>query len=193
MGSFRYLFQVVLFSVLPFTSLSGTDPQKSTELKMKSIEMNRWPPSRAISFSDSELLALGMAQISRDAPGAVSRPALKLNTRGGVASAVVDFDRLQKLSRSGSGASTWLMSKLLTGQHDVSVAVEITSAKGLMTVHPTGVNIGGATATGATLDFLIDHVVLSYYPQAVINRPFPLSNNVDRVTLTSTGATVYRK
>jgi hypothetical protein len=193
MGSFRYLFQLLLFSALPFTSLSGTDPHKSAELKIKSIEMNRWPPSRAIFFSDSELLTLGMAEISRDAPGAVSRPSLKLHTGGGVASAVVDFDRLQKLSRTGAGGSNWLMSKLLAGQHDVSVSVEIASANGLMTVHPTEVNIGGAVASGSMLDFLVNHLVMAYYPQAVINRPFRLSSNLDRVTVTPAGAMVYRK
>jgi hypothetical protein len=193
MGSFRYLFQLVLFSALPFTLLSGADPQKSAELKLKSIEMNRWPSSRAISFSASELLALGMSELSRDAPGAVSRPSLKLQTGGGVTSAVVDFDRLQKLSHSGSSGTNWLMSKLLTGQRDVSVSVEITSAKGLMTVHPTEVTIGGAAARGAMLDFLINHLVLAYYPQAVINRPFRLSNNLDRVSVTPGGVTVYRK
>lgn len=174
-------------------SFSGTDPQKSAELKIKSIEINRWPPGRAIFFSDTELVALGMSELSRDAPGAVSRPSLKLHTGGGIASAVVDFDRLQKLSRTGSSGSNWLMSRLLAGQHEVSVSVEIESAKGLMTVHPTEVDIGGAKASGAMLEFLINHLVTPYYPQAVINRPFRLSNNVDRVTVSPAGATVYRK
>jgi hypothetical protein len=193
MGSFRYLFQLVVFSGLPFMLLSGTDSQKSADLKIKSIEMNHWPRSRAIFFSDSELVTLGMSELSRDAPGAVSRPSLKLHVGGGVVSAVMDFDRLQKLSRSGSSGSNWLMSRLLAGQHDVSVSVEITSAKGLMTVHPTEVDIGGVKASGTMLDFLINHLVMPYYPQAVINRPFRLSNNLDRVTVSPAGATVYRK
>jgi hypothetical protein len=193
MGTFRYLFQLVLFSALLFTSLSAADPQKSAELKIKSIEMNRWPPSRAIFFSESELVTLGMAEISRDAPGAVSRPSLKLHPGGGVASAVVDFDKLQKLSASSAGGSNWLMSRLLAGQHDVSVSLEIASANGQMKVHPTEVNIGGAVASGSMLDFLVNRVVMAYYPQAVINRPFRLSNNLDRVTVTPAGATVYRK
>jgi hypothetical protein len=193
MRNLRYLLSLGLLSALPFLSISEPNPQSSAELKMRNVEMNRWPHNRAISFTAPELVALGMSEITQDAPGAVSRPALQLRNGAGVASALVNFDRLQKAKRTGSGGSDWLLSKLLSGQHDVTVSVEITSGNGMMTVHPTAVNVGGATASGATLDFLVNHFVVPYYPQAVINRPFRLAKNIDRIVVTPAGATVYRK
>jgi hypothetical protein len=190
MLSFRYFFRLALLSLLPFVGIPSQNPQYSAELKMRNIEKNRWPENRAISFSAPELVALGITEVAQTAPGAVYRPSLQLHAGGGVATAVIDFDKLQKLSGSGSD---WLLSKLLSGQHDVSVAVEIRSGAGLMTIHPTEVTIGGVAASGTTLDFLVDHVVRSYYPQAVINRPFKLANNIERVDVTPSSAVVYRK
>lgn len=193
MLSFRYFFRLALFGLLSLVLIPSQNPQYSAELKMRNIETNRWPVNRAISFSAPELVALGMSEVGQTAPGAVYRPALQLHSGGGLATAVIDFDKLQKSSGAKSSGSDWLLSKLLSGQHDVSVAVEIRSGAGLMTIHPTEVTIDGVAASGSTLDFLVDHVVMSYYPQAAINRPFKLANNIERVDVTRTNAVVYRK
>src|SRR5690242_17741939 len=156
MLSFRYFFRLALLGLLPFVGIPSQNPQYSAELKMRNIETNRWPEKRAISFSAPELVALGMSEVAQTAPGALYRPSLQLHAGGGVATAVIDFDKLQKLSGGKSSGSDWLLSKLLSGQHDVSVAVEIRSGAGLMTIHPTEVTIGGVAASGSTLDFLVD-------------------------------------
>ncbi len=192
MRSLRWIFCVPALSIL--LSFPAEAPQRSAKLKIDRLEAGRWPPGGAVTFSAPELVALGMSEAAQTAAGAVSSPSLELRSGGGKAAATVDFPKLDRM-RQGAGAtsSDWLLSKLLTGPHEVSVTVQISSGGGMMTVHPTEVTIGGASASGATLDFVINNLVLPYYPHAVINRPFRLSDNIGRVDITPKGAVVHRK
>jgi hypothetical protein len=157
------------------------------------ITRDRFPPSGSISFNSQELLALGMAGIDAAAPGAIQHPELSLAHNAATATAVIDFDRLRQTSLPKDSSDAWLYKRILTGEHPISVSVEITSGGGQMTVHPTAVSVSGVTLSGSGLEFLINSFLVPRYPDAVIDRPFPLSPNIDRIEVEPGRATVFRK
>lgn len=165
----------------------------SAQKKVDSIQKDHWPSNGAISFNSQELVALGMAQINAAAPGAVERPQLILVRDGATASAVINFDRLRQSSAATNSTGDWLYSRFLTGEHPVSVTVEVSSGEGKMTVHPTAVTISGVTLSGGGLEFLLNTFVLPRYPEAVIDRPFPLGANIERIQVGAGNALVIRK
>ena len=62
-----------------------------------------------------------------------------------------------------------------------------------MTVHLTSVSISGVTLSGSGLQFLLNTFLIPRFPNAVIDRPFPLSDNIDRIEVDTGRATVFRK
>jgi len=165
----------------------------SANQKIQHVEAGKWPPSRSISFTPQELVALGVENANATCPGVLYNPELKLVQGGATANATVDFDRLRQLSPSKNSTRDWLMSKMFTGRHPVSVTVETSSSKGQMTVHPMSVTVEGVTISGNTLDFVIRNFVLSHYPDAVIDKPFALAKNIERIDVKPGAAVVVAK
>ena len=60
-------------------------------------------------------------------------------------------------------------------------------------VHLLQVEIGGLEVTGAPLDFLVQNFFLPFYPDAEIDEPFDLADNVDRIEVTPAEALVYMR
>jgi len=187
----RYLLLASLAAAVLCLGASST--WISADKKVRRIEANRWPPGRSISFTSQELLALGVENANSAFPGVLHNPELHLIEGGAIGTATVDFDRLRQLSPVKDSTRGWLMAKLLTGQHPVSVTVATTSSKGEMTVHPTSVSVAGITASENMLAFLIQNFVLPHYPDAVIDKPFPLAQNIDRINVKPDSAVVVAK
>lgn len=186
--------RLTCFLLLALATRGGVpEPSLSAQRKVDLIQKDRWPSSNSISFNSQELVALGMVQINAAAPGAVQRPQLTLVRDGATASAVVNFDRLRQSSRTTNSSGEWLYSRILTGEHPVTVTVEVSSSGGKMTVHPTAVTISGVTLSGGGLEFLLSTFVLPRYPDATIDRPFPLRENIERIRVSPGNALVIRK
>lgn len=181
---------IFLLIVLP---AYDSGPADSAQKKVQAIEQDHWPPSDAISFSSQELVALGMDGVNTAAPGAVTQPQLSLERDAATATATIDFDRLRQESHTDESSGAWLYSRFITGKHPVSVSVQVQSAAGEMTVHPVSVSISGITISGSGLEFLLNTFVLPRYPDAVIDRPFPLRYNIDRIQVNPGNALVIRK
>jgi hypothetical protein len=192
MRSSMRCFTCLLLSALG-TAGQTPAPLISAQQKVNLIQKDRWPTNRSILFNSQELLALGMVQIDAVAPGAVERPQLTLVRDGATANAVINFDRLKQSSSGKNLAGEWLYSRFLTGEHPVTVTVEVSSGEGKMTVHPSAVSISGVTLSGGGLEFLLNSFVLPRYPDAVIDRPFPLGDNIDRIQVSAGNAMVIRK
>jgi hypothetical protein len=183
---------LAFFVFLPSFSQTPSD-RLSAERKVRLIEANRWPATRTISFTPSELLALGMSSAESVAPGSISKPALQLKQAGAVVSAMIDFDRLRSSQPSGNSMSDWLTARLVTGQHLVSVSAGIVSANGRMTIHPESVTVSGVTVSGNALRLLIEEFILPRYPDAVVDRPFSLASNIKEIAVTPASAWVFAK
>jgi hypothetical protein len=147
----------------------------SAQRKIDSIESGRLRAGSRVELSLRELNAYA----ERVVPEGVRNPRLQL-VAGGMATgiAMVDFGKL----RRGLGYQTgWLMSKLLDGDHSVSVTARIRSAGGRATVDVQRVEISGVAIDGRTLDFLIQNVLLPLYPDAVVGRPFELGHRIEKL------------
>ena len=68
-----------------------------------------------------------------------------------------------------------------------------TTANGKATVYLQRVEIGGLAVSGHTLDFMIQTFFLPLYPNAKINQPFELNDNVDRIEVRPAEAFVFVK
>lgn len=173
--------------------LVGATAQTSAQKKADMIEQNRWPASRSISFDSNELLALARSQMDNSVAAAIQKPELHLENAGATATALVDFDQLRSKTKASDSVRDWLMQGMVSGQHSISVSVQVTSGAGTMTVHPTSVTISGVTVSGDTLQFLIRNFVVPRYPDAAIDKPFVLNNNIKRVSVTPAAAIVFAK
>jgi hypothetical protein len=168
-------------------------PLASAQRKVDLIEKDRFPPEGSISFNAQELVALGMEGVNSAAPGAVRRPELTLGRNSATATALVNFDRLWQTFKSGDSSDEWFYSRILTGEHPISVSTQATSGRGTMTIHLTSVSISGVALSGSGLEFLISTFLIPRFPDAAIDRPFPLSDHIDRIEVQAGRATVFRQ
>ena len=158
--------------------------------KLDLIESGRARPGSVFRFSPAEL----NAWVRVKAPTIVARgfrqPRLVLGSGEATASALIDFLKV----RDASGvASNWLVARLLQGEKPVTVEASIQSAHGRATVHLLRVEIGGLVVSGAPLNFLVQNFFRPFYPDAKIDQPFELADNVDRIQVTPAAALVYMK
>lgn len=121
-------------------------------------------------------------------PDGFREPRLVLGNGEATASALIDFLKV----RDASGLATnFLVAKLIQGEKPVTVRATIRSAHGRATVHLASVEIGGLEVSGATLDFLVRNFLLPFYPDAKIDEPFELADDVERIEVTPAAALVY--
>ena len=77
------------------------------------------------------------------------------------------------------------------GEKFVKVNACIQSTHGRATVYLQRVEISGLAVSGSTLDFLIRNFFLPLYPNAKINEPFDLSDNIDHIDVRPSDARAY--
>jgi hypothetical protein len=168
-----------------------TDPVATgVSRKLDLIQSGKAQPGSVFRFTSTEL----NAWVRVKAPAIVSdgfrQPRLTLGNGEASASALIDF---LKVRRASGVETNWLVSKLIQGEKLVKVRASVQSAHGLATVHLLQVQIGGLDVTGATLDFLVQNFFLPFYPDAQIDKPFELADNVDRIEVTPAAAVVYMR
>src|ERR1700686_4350708 len=96
-----------------------------------------------------------------------------------------------KLRRAQAQKTPGVSAKLMEGEKPVKVNARIQSAHGKATVYLQRVEIGGLAVSGYTLDFMIETFFLPLYPNAKINQPFELNDNVDRIEVRPGEARVF--
>lgn len=152
----------------------GYDDYVSARQKFDQIETGRLRPGSRVTLSPREL----DAYVAREAPPGVRNPRLELQAGVARGVALIDFGKVRRAQGHPPG---WLMSKLLDGERPVSVTARIRSANGQATVDVQKVEISGIAIDGATLDFLIENVLLPAYPDAAVGRPFELGHRIERL------------
>lgn len=165
-----------LFSLVSAASVATAfDDYLSAKQKIDRIESGNLKAGTHLELTAPEL----NAYITRQAPAGVRNPKI-LVVAPGVASgtAMVDFNKLQ---RAQGNEPSWLMSKLLEGEHPVSVTARIRSSAGHATVDLDRVEISGVAVDGRTLDFIIRNIVLPQYPDVMVSKPFELAYHIDRL------------
>jgi len=172
-------------------ALSAADPLAAgVQRRLDLIESGKAKRGQVLHFTPAEL----NAWVRVKAPGIVHQgfrdPRLQLGNGTAHASALVDF---LKVRQAKGVATNWLVAKLIQGEKLVTADASIQSAHGRATVHLIRVAIGGVAVTGAPLDFLVQNFLLPFYPDAKIDAPFELADDVDRIVVTPAAAFVYIK
>src|ERR1051326_2716056 len=132
-------------SILMAVAAAGYDHYTSAKQKFGQIEAERLRSGARVTLTYPELDAWA----AREAPNGVRNPRIQVASAGvATGSALIDF---AKVRRSQGHPPGWLMSKLLEGEHPVSVTARIRSSAGRATVDVDRVEISGVTIDGRTL------------------------------------------
>jgi hypothetical protein len=160
----------------------------SVNKKLDLIDSGKAKPGSVFHFTPAELNAWVRVKAPTIIQDGFRQPHLTLGNGEASATALVDF---LKVRHAGGVETNWLVAKLIEGEKLVRARATLRSAHGQATVHLLRVEIGGLAVTGAPLDFLVQNFFLPFYPDAQIDKPFPLAGNVDRIEITPAEARVY--
>jgi hypothetical protein len=183
--------RILILALAVSALLSAADPVAiGVSRKLDLIQSGQAKPGSVFRFTSAELNAWVRAKVPAIVPDGFRQPRLVLGDGEATASALIDFLKV----RNASGIQTnFLVAKLIQGEKLVTARASIQSAHGEATVHLLRVEIGGLAVTGAPLDFLVQNFLLPFYPDATIDQPFALADNVDRIEVTPAEARVYMR
>jgi hypothetical protein len=170
----------LLFAItLTTLAVASRSDYVSFQRKVQQIEKKQVKPGSRVSFTAREVNSYLEEDLMKLAPPGFRRPAAQLqgnNTASGTA--LIDFVKL----RSARGqAPSWIVRKLLEGEHEVTVTAKLVSGGGKMTINLQSVEIAGIPISGGVLDFLIRNYLVPNYPDAKVGKPFELKYGIDRI------------
>ena len=170
-------FRLIAAAALAALAFAPVEDYVSIQKKLDLIDSERLKPGARINLTSREL----NAWVAHEVPPGVRNTRLEVPTPGvATGSALVDFGKVRRAQGQAPG---WLIGKLLDGERPVSVTAHITSEHGQATVDVQRVEVSGIEIDGATLDFLVQHVLLPMYPDAAVGRPFDLGHHVERLDI----------
>ncbi len=157
----------------------------SAKRKFELIDSDKLRPGAKVTLTPGEL----NAYVAHEAPKGVRNTKVQLVAQGvATGSALIDFGQVRRAQGHPPG---WLMSKLLAGEHPVSVTARIVSSGGKAKVDVQRVEVAGVEIDGKTLDFLIQNLLLPMYPDAAVGRPFELGHHIERLAVEPAAVGVF--
>ena len=176
------------FLLFATAALFAADPAyERAQSKFDRIDGGAAMPGEIVVFTPQEINAWARVKVPEEVPEGIRNPRVELGTDTADAYAVVDFLRM----RQGRGKPTnFLIAKMIEGERPLKISIRLQSGGGRATVYLTRVEISGVVAEGGVLDFLVKNFFLPLYPDAKINEPFELGDNVDRIDIRPGGVRV---
>jgi hypothetical protein len=183
--------RLIILTAAAAAALLAADPlHDSTQHKLDLIESGQAKPGSVITFTAAEINAWARVEVPEIVPEGIRGERVELGTGAATAYALVDFLRM----RQAKGQDTnWLFAKLIQGERPIKISVRLTSGGGRCTVYLTSVEVSDTVVSGAALDFLIKTFFLPLYPDAKINEPFELGDNIERIDIRPAVLTVVIK
>lgn len=166
------------------------DPADRVRAKLQQLQNGKAAAGSTVIFTSSELNSYARSELPVAIPQGVRQPRLELAEAAATGYALIDFLRIQ---RSQGSNVPWLLARLIEGERSVKVVTRIVSGSGQATVYLERVEIGGIAVSGGALDFIIHEFFLPLYPDAKINQPFALGENIDRIEVHATAAKVIMR
>ncbi len=179
----RPLLLLVLAAV---TLPAGDAVSERVSNKLDRIESGQVRPGSVIIFTPSELNAWAKKRVPEMYQG-VRDPSVQLGVGTATGSAFVDF---LKMRQNEGLATNSLVAKLIEGERPLKVSIQLESGGGRATAHLTRLEISGIAVTGAALDFLVNRFLLPLFPDAKVNQPFDLRDNMERIQLRPEGVRI---
>jgi hypothetical protein len=156
--------------------------------KFDQIAKEQLNPGARVSLSPRELNAYAEHEVNRAVPDGIRNPKVELGSGVATGTAMIDFAKVRTAQGNPPG---WFMSRLLSGEHPVSVTARIQSAAGKARVDVQRVEVSGIPIEGQVLDWMIDNYLRPRYPEAKIGQPFELGHRVERVEVKPSGVSVH--
>jgi hypothetical protein len=157
--------------------------------KLDVIGSGRARPGSVIEFTPAEWNAWAQVRVPQLVEG-VRTPHIELGTNTATGSALVDC---LKMRQSEGIATNPVLARLIDGERPVKVLVRVDSGGGRCTIHLMRAEISGIAATGRVLDLLVSTFFQPLFPEAKIDQPFELSDNLDRIDIRPAGVRVIIK
>jgi hypothetical protein len=156
--------------------------------KFDRIAKQELSPGARILLTPKELNAYADHEVKRVVPDGIREPEVKLGPGLATGTALVDFAKVRAAQGNPPG---WFMSRLLSGEHPVSVTARIQSAGGKARVDVQRVEVSGIPVEGRVLDWMIENYLRPRYPEAKIGQPFELGHRMERVEVQPSGVNVH--
>ena len=156
------------------------------DYKLNLIDSGHARRGSVIVFTSAELNAWARDRVPPMYPG-VRDPIVTLGLGTATGSAMIDLLKMRQ------GPTNPLIAKLIEGERPLKVSVQLDSAGGRATAKLTRLEISGIAVTGAPLDFLVNQFFLKMFPDAKVNQPFDLRDNIESIQLRPDGVRVTMK
>ena len=169
--------------------LAGDPVFEQASKKMDLIEAHRVAPGSVILFTPAEVNAWVRGKAAESVSG-IRETHLELGMGTIKGSALVDLVQMQ-LGR-GEPVNP-LVASLVSGERPVQISVRVESAVTRCTVFLDSVQYAGAELSGGVLNLLYNAFFQPMYPDAKIDRPFPLHDPIERLTVLPDGLRVFIK
>ena len=163
---------------------------RSAEAKLDSIENSKAKRGSVIVFSLQEVNSWAKYKVPEIVPQGIRNQRVTLGTDTGTSYALMDFLKMRHAEGKATG---WFMSRLIEGERPVTIYIHMQSGDGYARVDLTRVELSGAVASGAVLDFLIKTFFMPLYPTAHIGEKFEIGYGIDRIEIRPTGVRVTMK
>ena len=170
--------------------LAGDQYFQSAEAKLDTLENSKAKPGSIITFSLQEINSWARYKVPEIVPQGIRNQRVTLGTDSGTAYALMDFLKMRHAQGKEPG---WLISHLIEGERPVTISIHLQSSGGQAQVDLTRVEISGAAASGAVLDFLIKTFFMPLYPAAKIGEKFEIGYGIDRIEIRPAGVRVTMK
>lgn len=179
----------LLLLMLAAVSYAANPVLDRVDFKLNLIDSGRARRGSVIVFTPAEMNAWARSRVPQMYQG-IRDPNLQLGMGSATGSATIDF---LKMRQAEGVATNPLIAKLIEGERPLIVSVQLESAAGRATAKLTRLEISGIAVTGAPLDFLVNQFFLKIFPDAKVNQPFDLRDNIDRIELRPDGVRVTIK
>lgn len=136
-----------------------------------------FPPGSVVTFSPAEIDAWIRAEVPKTVSQGVRDPKIVLAQDGATASALVDFVKVEQ----ARGKTPGMVAKMFAGERQLKISTRIVSSGGRCTVFLNRLELGGVGIEGRPLDLLISTFFKSFFPDAHIDEPFDLDDNIERI------------
>jgi hypothetical protein len=175
-----------LLLILAATLYAASPVVDHVDSKLNLIDSGHARRGSVIVFTAAELNAWARERVPQMYPG-VRDPSITLGL--GTATGFANIDLL----RMRQGPTNPFLAKLIEGERPLKVSVQLDSSGGRATAKLTRLEISGIAITGAPLDFLVNQFFLKMFPDAKVDQPFDLRDNIDSIRIRPDGVRVTMK
>lgn len=172
-------------------TLYAADPlYEGAQRKLDALDDHKVPRGGSVKFTVNEINAWARVRVPEIVPEGMRDQRVELGNGTATGYALVDF---LKMRQAAGHTTNWFFSRLIEGERPLIVSIRLESGAGRCVVHLTRVELSHAVANATVLDFLIKTFFMPLYPDAKINEPFDLTDDIDRIDIRPSGVTVTIK